>query len=112
LNTQPTGAGFGKDFWQAEVTKMIKVYGAPISEGDAKLIVDYLAVVRLRPPFQTHAGCLPRLERGRHFTGNLARSLILLDRAKLRCKRAAVISNQPFIFGIDWFEENCALLAL
>jgi mono/diheme cytochrome c family protein len=43
LSTQPTGAGFGKDFWQAEVTKMIKVYGAPISEGDAKVIVEYLA---------------------------------------------------------------------
>jgi mono/diheme cytochrome c family protein len=29
--------------WDAEVTKMIKVYGAPISEADAKVIVDYLA---------------------------------------------------------------------
>lgn len=43
VNTQPSGAGFGKDFWQAEVTKMIKVYGAPIPESDAKTIVDYLA---------------------------------------------------------------------
>jgi len=41
--TQPHGASFGKDFWQAEVTKMIKVYGAPISEPDSKVIVDYLA---------------------------------------------------------------------
>jgi mono/diheme cytochrome c family protein len=29
--------------WQAEVTKMIKAYGAPIEDADAKSIVDYLA---------------------------------------------------------------------
>jgi sulfite dehydrogenase (cytochrome) subunit B len=29
--------------WDAEVTKMIKAYGAPISDADAKEIVDYLA---------------------------------------------------------------------
>jgi len=29
--------------WQAEVNKMIKVFGAPISESDAKAIADYLA---------------------------------------------------------------------
>ena len=29
--------------WEAEVQKMIKVYGAPISEADAKAIVEYLA---------------------------------------------------------------------
>jgi sulfite dehydrogenase (cytochrome) subunit B len=29
--------------WETEVIKMIKVYGAPISEADAKAIVDYLA---------------------------------------------------------------------
>ena len=34
---------FKKDFWQAEVTKMIKVYGAPIDEADVGKIVDYLA---------------------------------------------------------------------
>jgi mono/diheme cytochrome c family protein len=28
--------------WQAEVTKMIKTFGAPISDEDAKVIVDYL----------------------------------------------------------------------
>ena len=28
--------------WDAEVTKMIKVFGAPISEADAKTIGDYL----------------------------------------------------------------------
>ena len=43
ITTQPRGAGFGRDFWQAEVTKMIKVFGAPINEADAKAIVDYLA---------------------------------------------------------------------
>ncbi len=29
--------------WNAEVTKMIKAYGAPIDEADAKVIADYLA---------------------------------------------------------------------
>ena len=29
--------------WQGVVTKMIKVYGAPISDQDAKTIVEYLA---------------------------------------------------------------------
>ena len=29
--------------WDAEVTKMIKTYGAPIAEADAKAIADYLA---------------------------------------------------------------------
>lgn len=28
--------------WEAEVTKMIKAYGAPVSDEDAKDIVDYL----------------------------------------------------------------------
>ena len=40
--TQPKGAKFGKDFWQAEVTKMITVFGAPIEPGDVPKIVDYL----------------------------------------------------------------------
>ena len=31
-----------KGFWQAEVTKMIKVYGAPIDDADVGKIVDYL----------------------------------------------------------------------
>ena len=43
VQTQPTGPKFKKDFWQAEVTKMIKVYGAPIDEKDVPAIVDYLA---------------------------------------------------------------------
>jgi len=29
--------------WEAEVNKMIKVYGAPIEPADAKVIIDYLA---------------------------------------------------------------------
>ena len=43
IRTQPRGEKFKRDFWQAEVTKMIKVYGAPIDEKDAAKIVDYLA---------------------------------------------------------------------
>jgi sulfite dehydrogenase (cytochrome) subunit B len=42
IKTQPQGGAFKKDFWQAEVTKMIKVYGAPIDEADVSKIVDYL----------------------------------------------------------------------
>jgi mono/diheme cytochrome c family protein len=43
INTQPQGPRYKKEFWQAEVTKMIKVYGAPIEEADVSKIVDYLA---------------------------------------------------------------------
>jgi mono/diheme cytochrome c family protein len=43
VQTQPRGAKFKADFWRAEVTKMIKVYGAPIDEADVGKIVDYLA---------------------------------------------------------------------
>jgi mono/diheme cytochrome c family protein len=42
VQTQPRGPKFTRDFWQAEVTKMIKVYGAPIDDADAGKIVDYL----------------------------------------------------------------------
>lgn len=42
IHTQPRGAKFKEDFWRAEVTKMIKVYGAPIDEGDIGKIVEYL----------------------------------------------------------------------
>ena len=42
INTQPRGEEFKKDFWQAEVTKMIKVYGAPIDDANVGKIVDYL----------------------------------------------------------------------
>ena len=40
--TQPQGPTFKKAFWEAEVTKMIKVYGAPIDDADVGKIVDYL----------------------------------------------------------------------
>ena len=43
IKTQPEGPTYKKDFWQAEVTKMIKVYGAPIDDADAGKIVEYLA---------------------------------------------------------------------
>jgi hypothetical protein len=43
VKTQPQGPKFKRDFWQAEVTKMIKVYGAPIEDADVGKIVDYLA---------------------------------------------------------------------
>ncbi len=43
IKTQPQGPKFKKDFWQAEVTKMIKVYGAPIEDEDVGRIVDYLS---------------------------------------------------------------------
>ncbi len=43
ISTQPRGPGFGREYWQAAVTKMIKVFGAPIKEADANAIVDYLA---------------------------------------------------------------------
>jgi len=43
IQTQPRAQKSKRDFWQAEVTKMIKVYGAPIDEGDVGKIVDYLA---------------------------------------------------------------------
>jgi hypothetical protein len=43
IQTQPRGPKYKKDFWQAEVTKMIKIYGAPISDADVPKIVEYLA---------------------------------------------------------------------
>ena len=42
VQIQPRGEKFKKDFWQAEVTKMIKVYGAPIEDADIPKIVEYL----------------------------------------------------------------------
>jgi hypothetical protein len=42
VNTQPRNLKSKKDFWQAEVTKMIKVYGAPIEDADIPKIVEYL----------------------------------------------------------------------
>jgi len=43
IATQPRGAKFKEDFWKAEVNKMIKVYGAPVTEADIAKIVEYLA---------------------------------------------------------------------
>lgn len=43
IQTQPRGPKYKKDFWQAEVTKMIKLYGAPIADADVPKIVEYLA---------------------------------------------------------------------
>jgi mono/diheme cytochrome c family protein len=43
IKTEPQGPKFKKDFWQAEVMKMIKVYGAPIDEADVGKIVEYLS---------------------------------------------------------------------
>lgn len=40
ITTQPHKVAAG--FWQAEVAKMVKAYGAPIEDADAKKIVDYL----------------------------------------------------------------------
>jgi cytochrome c5 len=42
VQTQPRGPKFKEAFWQAEVTKMIKVYGAEIDEANVSKIVDYL----------------------------------------------------------------------
>ena len=41
IKTQPVMKS-KKDFWQAEVIKMIKVYGAPIDDADVPKIVEYL----------------------------------------------------------------------
>jgi cytochrome c553 len=35
--------GADAEHWQAEVNKMIKLYGASVSDADAKVIVNYLA---------------------------------------------------------------------
>ena len=43
IKTQPRSEKSKHDFWQTEVTKMIKLYGAPIDERDVSKIVDYLA---------------------------------------------------------------------
>jgi len=43
IETQPRDVKSKTDFWQAEVTKMIKVYGAPIDDADVGKIVEYLA---------------------------------------------------------------------
>jgi len=40
ITTQPAG---GAAQWHGVVTKMLKIYGAPIAEPDAKAIAEYLA---------------------------------------------------------------------
>jgi mono/diheme cytochrome c family protein len=39
---QANSTFMNRQVWDAEVTKMIKAYGAPISEADAKEITEYL----------------------------------------------------------------------
>lgn len=41
ISMQPRGKG--KEFWAAEVTKMIIVYGATVQDADRSAIIDYLA---------------------------------------------------------------------
>jgi hypothetical protein len=41
ITTQPPGKG--PDFWTAEVSKMVTVYGATVAEADRASIIDYLA---------------------------------------------------------------------
>ena len=41
IATQPPHKG--KDFWTAEITKMVNVYGAPIPETERAAIAEYLA---------------------------------------------------------------------
>jgi mono/diheme cytochrome c family protein len=41
ITSQPRGKG--KDFWTAEVKKMISVYGAPVADADRPAIIDYLS---------------------------------------------------------------------
>lgn len=43
VEMQPRGPGFGRDFWRAEVVKMVNVYHAPIEAADVDAIADYLA---------------------------------------------------------------------
>ncbi|MGB7555490.1 MAG: hypothetical protein WBM04_14050 [Candidatus Korobacteraceae bacterium] len=47
---------FSKTVWQSEVKKMVDAYGAPISEADQALIVEYLVAVKgLEAPAATAA---------------------------------------------------------
>lgn len=43
ISTQPRPLKDPAAFWQGEVVKMKKVYGAPIEDADVPKIVDYLA---------------------------------------------------------------------
>jgi hypothetical protein len=44
-----TQQGLDRAHWVAEVTKMRKVYGAPMTDADAATIVDYLTVTYGKP---------------------------------------------------------------
>jgi len=47
---------FSKAVWQSEVKKMVDAYGAPVSEADQALIVEYLVAVKgLEAPAATAA---------------------------------------------------------
>lgn len=47
---------FSKAVWQSEVKKMVDAYGAPISDADQALIVEYLAAVKgVEAPVSTTA---------------------------------------------------------
>ena len=43
LTQPPQAPDKKKGFWETEVTKMIKVYGAPINQADVPKIVEYLS---------------------------------------------------------------------
>jgi mono/diheme cytochrome c family protein len=43
ISTQPRPLGDPHAFWQGEVVKMQKAYGAPIDDSDIPKIVDYLS---------------------------------------------------------------------
>lgn len=47
ITTQPRGMGAA--FWEGSVNKMRRVYGAPISDAEARTIVDYLNAAYSEP---------------------------------------------------------------
>ena len=47
ITMQPT---FGREVWIAEVDKMRKTFGAPVTDEQAKTIVDYLVAIRGTKP--------------------------------------------------------------
>ena len=42
ISTQPRNLANPRAFWNAEVAKMQKAYGAPVADADVPAIVDYL----------------------------------------------------------------------
>ena len=67
IKTQPRGEKFKKDFWAAEVTKMIKVYGAPIEDAESerswiispRIIENRFPARRAHTPAQGRPGRIP-----------------------------------------------------